>query len=233
MKSLFLMLSLGLVIQSAHSAELAPLLEKMATAYGGREKLEKIVAIRETGQVNAATTVGTSGPTVRTFGRPNRLKIEIGDPAKPTEIRLLNGTNGWRNGKPAAAGTSFDAMLLQAIRLDLPYQLWINQSKLTEKEPITAGDGKHLRVLELSVEKGLTVVATLDESTGHIVGYAGTTGPGGMGRMTFETAYEDFRLVDGILFAFKETNVANGTKTAETTITKVELLSTVPDVFKP
>ena len=52
--------------------------------------------------------------------------------------------------------------------------------------------------------------------------------------MKFETSYDDFRTVDGLLFAFKETNLAGGTKTADTTITTIQVLKAAPpDVFKP
>ena len=52
--------------------------------------------------------------------------------------------------------------------------------------------------------------------------------------MTFETAYDDLRKVEGVLFAFKEINTAQGTKTAETILSKIEILKEVPeDTFRP
>jgi len=52
--------------------------------------------------------------------------------------------------------------------------------------------------------------------------------------MTFETRYDDFRTVDGRLFAFKETNFASGTKTADIVLSKIELLKAPPPgAFKP
>jgi len=52
--------------------------------------------------------------------------------------------------------------------------------------------------------------------------------------MNFETHYDDFRKADGLLFAFKEVNFASGTKTAETVLSKIELLKAAPEgAFEP
>jgi hypothetical protein len=52
--------------------------------------------------------------------------------------------------------------------------------------------------------------------------------------MNFETHYDDFRKVDGVLFAFKEINFASGTKTADTALNKIELLKAAPEgAFEP
>jgi hypothetical protein len=124
-------------------------------------------------------------------------------------------------------------MVLQAIRLDLPFQLTSQRKILVEKEQMDY-QGKRLRVLELPVEGGWSVSAGIDPESGRILFSSGTTKPGAMGAMTFETRYDDFRMVDGRLFAFKETNLASGTKTADIMITKIELLTSIPpETFKP
>ena len=52
--------------------------------------------------------------------------------------------------------------------------------------------------------------------------------------MNFETAYDDYRTVDGLLFAFKETNLASGTKTADTVLSSIQLLPAAPEKeFRP
>ena len=222
-------LGFGCVLEAE---ELGPLLDKMAGAYGGRDRLEKLIAVRETGQVTAATKVGNSGMVVRTFARPLKLRIEIGDPAHPAEVRVLDGTNGWRNGK-SVTGPACDAMVLQAARLDLPFQLLAHKPKLVEKEPIEY-HGQRVRVVELPLENDLSMTCGIAPDSGRILFSSGQTTGGPMGRMKFETSYDDFRTVDGLLFAFKETNLAGGTKTADTTISTIQVLKTAPDdVFKP
>jgi hypothetical protein len=230
--SLVLIMSCSLAISRATAVDLGPLVEKVADAYGGRERLEKLAAIRETGTVTAASQVGSSGPIVRTFARPARLRIQVGQPEHPREVRVLDGAKGWRNGQ-AVTGMSYEAMLLQAIRLDLPFQLLTRQAKVVEKEPIDF-QGKHLRVLELPLEHDLSVTAGIEPETGHILFSKGTTASGAMGRMTFETQYDDFHTVDGLLFAFKETNLAGGAKTADTILLSIEMLKTAPEeAFQP
>jgi alkylation response protein AidB-like acyl-CoA dehydrogenase len=55
---------------------------------------------------------------VRVFARPTKLRVEIGT----NEVRLVDGPKGWRNGKEVR-GMQYEAMVLQAVRLDLPWQL--------------------------------------------------------------------------------------------------------------
>lgn len=226
---LLLCLDLG---RAVAADDLGLLLDKMAAAYGGRDRLERIVAFTESGQVAAATSMGISGPYVRTFARPLKLRVQIGDPAHKSELRVLDGTNGWRNGK-AVAGVSHEAMVLQAVRLDLPFQLLTHKDRLVEKEPAEY-QGQNVRVLELPLDNGLAMTAGIDPKTGHILFSSGQTTAGPMGRMSFRTEYDDFATVDSVLFARKETNLASDTKTADITISRIEFLKEAQlEAFKP
>jgi hypothetical protein len=199
----------------------------MAGAHGSKKSAPSV----KSAGLTPATRIGTSGPIVRTFARPLKLRVEIGEP--PTEVRVLDGAQGWRNGK-AVTGPGYEAMLLQAVRLDLPFQLLSNQPKLVEKEPMDY-HGVQLRVLELPLENGLSITAGLDPKTGRILFSTGNTPASGpMGRLSFETSYSDFSVVDGVLFAFNEVNLAGGTKTADIVLSLVQLLKSAPaDAFKP
>jgi hypothetical protein len=229
MKSLGVLSVSAALITSAVAADgINGLVEKMGEAYGGRAALEKIATVRESGTVEAAMRMGSSGPVVRLFARPAKLRVEIGT----NEVRLVNGPKGWRNGKEVT-GTQYEAMVLQAVRLDLPWQLLTHKDKLVEKEPQEL-DGKRLRVLELSLDNGLSVSAGIDPDTGRILRSSSDSNGGPTGGMNFETHYDYFRKVDGVLFAFKETNLVHGTKTANTALSKIELLKVTPEgVFEP
>lgn len=212
--------------------EVEPLIAKVVDAYGGRARLESAVAIRETGRVEAATKIGRTGPLARVFARPLRLRAEMGDETKGKEVRVLDGAKGWRDGK-VATGPAVQAMILQAVRLDLPLQLLAHKDKVVEK-PAVEREGRRLRELEFPLEGNLSVTAGIDPDTGHILYSRGTISDGPMGAMNFETAYADFRTVDGLLFAFKETNLASGVKTADTLLSKIEILKAAPEQdFKP
>src|SRR5436190_6644412 len=123
--------------------EAGTLVDKMVTAYGGEAALEKSAVIREEGKVEATMRVGSSGPIVRTYGRPSKLRIQIGEGPKFSEVRVVNGANGWRNGQEAT-GVSYEAMVLQAARLDLPWLLMRDKSKLVDKGNVER-DGRQLR----------------------------------------------------------------------------------------
>jgi hypothetical protein len=218
----------GLVTVAA-AEDVGVLVDKMVTAYGGQATLEKVAAIREEGKVEATMRVGSSGPIVRIYARPSKLRIQIGEGPKFTEVRVLDGASGWRNGHEST-GVSYEAMVLQAARLDLPWLLMKHRTKLVDKGSVER-DGRRLQLVELTLENGLSVSAGIEPTTGHIRFSSGTTKTGSM---TFETAYDDMRKVGGVLFAFKETNMAQGTKTAETVLSKIEILKETPeDTFKP
>jgi hypothetical protein len=233
MKKLLLLLTCAVAAKSVLAGEdLDALVDKVVKAYGGREALEKFTALRETGRVEAAMGAARSVPTVRIYERPLKLRVEVGEASKTPEVRVLDGQKGWRNGKEST-GMGYEAMVLQAVRLDLPFRLLSQRKVLVEKEPVDY-QGKRVRVLELPLEHGLSVRAGIEPETGRILFSAGTTGSGPSGPTTFETRYDDFRTVEGRLFAFKETNFASGTKTADIVVSKIELLKAPPDdAFKP
>ena len=228
------MLSCALVAGTAAAGtELDALVDKLAGAYGGRVKLEDSAVVRESGRVEAVRNAGHSIPTVRTYARPLKLRVEIGGASNPGEVRILDGEKGWRNGKESSTGMGYEAMVLQAVRLDLPYQLLSQRKVLAEKESVDL-EGKRLRVLELPLTNGLSIAVGVEAETGRILFSRGTTQAGPEGSTTFETRYDDFRTVAGRLFAFKESNFAGGTKTADIFLTKIELLKVPPaDAFKP
>jgi hypothetical protein len=225
MKFLFaLSLWTACVVSVPAADDVGSLVDKMGEAYGGRVALEKLGAVRESGTVQAAIRMGNAGPVVRLFARPMKLRVEVGT----NEVRLVDGPKGWRNGKEVT-GMQYQAMVLQAVRLDLPWQLLTHKDKVIEKEAREL-DGKRLRVVELPLENGLSISAGIDPNTGRIL-WSSSDSTGGA---NFETHYDDFRKADGLLFAFKEVNFANGTKTADTTLRKIELLKGLPeDSFEP
>jgi hypothetical protein len=212
------------VLRVLAADDVGSLVDKMGEAYGGRTALEKTVAVRESGTVQAAIRMGNAGPVMRLFARPMKLRVEVGT----NEVRLVDGPKGWRNGREVTS-MQYEAMVLQAVRLDLPWQFLTHKDKLIEKEAREM-DGKRLRVVGLPLENGLSISAGIDPNTGRIL-WSSSDSTGGA---NFETHYDDFRKTDGLLFAFKEINFANGTKTAETTLSKIELLKAPPEgAFEP
>src|SRR5437899_661914 len=130
------------LVTAARAEDVAMLVDKMVTAYGGAAALEKVAAIREEGKLEGTMRPGSLGPVVRTFARPSKLRVEVGEGPKFTEVRVLDGATGWRDGKKVA-GVSYEAMVLQAARLDLPWMLMKNKTKLVDKGAVEH-DGRQL-----------------------------------------------------------------------------------------
>lgn len=199
------------------------LLARVERAYGGAAALGRVRAFEQLGTVRSTARGGATGALVRAFARPQRLRseIEYGD---ATEVRLLDGARGWRDGRPAE-GPPLVAMKLQAARLDLPWRLL---------DPARVRDGGRqgsLHALEVALEGGLVLVALVDEKSGLIVRSVARDPATGL---EFVTEYGEHRKVDGVLFAFQERTWAMGRPTGETRLERVEIVPSLPEArFRP
>ena len=224
----------GIGTRTAGGGELEVLLEKVAGAYGGEKALARLVAFRETGTVRSKMR-GVEGELVRIYRHPGDLRVEISYPGMEREVRVLNGREGWRQGKPVS-GPPFEAMVLQAARLALPRNLLSAAGRIADLGTVRR-DGKGLRALSFSPGEGMSMRVEVDPDSGRILrslarSESGLEGmPGGIG---FETVFEDFREVDGVRFPFLEQNFAMGRHTGETVLNRVEILAAAPEgSFRP
>ena len=207
------------------------LVDSVLAAYGGKAALDKVKAYRMEGSVSSV--MRGSGALVRTFARPDRLKITLDYPNHP-ETRILDGSKGWRSdGKgnmDAAEGFLLTSMVLQAARANLPWLLDEQRGKLKMIAPM---DGGKLQGLEIPIGEGLTLTVYADTATGRIVRTSGVLEAPGM-KTNFATDYSDFRTVDGVLFPFREANFASNQSTGDTVITKVTVNPPLKDTdFRP
>ncbi len=184
----------------------ADVVDDVINAYGGAEAWSKVKSFRQTGTVSSPMRPAP-GDGTRTWTRPDKLTFEVVYPTS-RETRVVDGDHGTQNGKEAA-GTGLAAMRLQAARLALPALL------LDRRADVKVRDGN---VLEVAIAPGLTVTMEVDPKTHRVTRSVGK-GEG----IEFATTYGDFRSVGGLLFPFSEENFANGTKTATTTLTKIEV----------
>ncbi len=222
-------LALVLLASPAHGAEdLSKLVPRIEQAYGGAEALARVGALRETGTLESPRGVAK---TVRVFAPPGRLRVEIVYPGGDSEVRVLDGRNGWRNGEQVV-GPPRDAMVLQAARLDLPVLLLRNRAALVDLGDVKR-DGKILRGIGVPLGGKLNIAVTVDPKSALIVRSEGAL-PGLAGQMRFATDYSDFRKVQGVLFAFHEDNFASGQQTGVTRLEEIELLDAAPEsAFRP
>jgi hypothetical protein len=211
--------------------ELGALLAKVVAAYGGEAALAKVGGYRMEGTLTSSMR-GT-GPFVRLFQRPSRLRVELDYPGHP-ESRILDGARGWRSDGQGnllpSEGPLLGSMVVQAARADLPWLLLERRQDLRLLAP--PGDAA-VRVIEIGLGPGLALTVAVDAASGRIVRTAGTINTPAM-QTGFTTEYADFRSVDGVLFPFRESNGAGGQSTGDTVVTKVTLNPRLTDAdFRP
>jgi hypothetical protein len=214
--------------------DLAALVKKTVEAYGGEEELRKTAAFSQYGAVTSMIRSGATGTLKRFYQGPGKLRVEVAFPGEEAEVRILDGSKGWRKGQ-AVEGPPLQAMVLQAARLSLPLGLLDRMGGLKEKEPVTRDDNL-LRVLEVPLGKGLDMTVEIDPRTGRIMRTAGSIKGGMKGHETIEfvTMYGDFRKVGNVLFPFAETNVTIGQVTGETRLDRIDLSVPSPEkLFAP
>lgn len=196
-------------------------------AYGGEQSLLGATGTLQEGTVTSTMRSGAEGKIVRLYERPVRLRVEVEYSGDESEVRILDGGRGWRNGSPAT-GPMYEAMLLQAARLGLPVILLEFQASLQDRGEVER-DGRRYRVIELGFHDGLTITMDIDPESGLILRSEGAISAGG-GRpeLTFATEYSDFRTVEGIVVPFHEVNYAQGRPTGETRLDSVDFLQEIP-----
>jgi hypothetical protein len=203
---------------------LAPLLDRVVAAYGGRAALEKVRAVKEEGTVTSMMHPAP-GRIVRVFQRPGSLRVEIAYPEGSPEVRVVHGGHGHRDGQEVT-GPAHAAMVLQAARLALPLALVQKGARVADRGTIER-DGQTRRAVALALPGALELVAEIDPASGRIVRSSGAM-PGPGGKMEFATAYSDFRPVAGVLFAHHEESWAGGQHTGATELQRVEILPAAP-----
>jgi hypothetical protein len=192
-----------LVAVSAHAQSLDDVVSNVMKEYGGRAAWAKVTSLRETGTVVPVMRKG-DGKLTRTWSGAGKLAVEIAYPTE-TEVRIVDGDHGTRNGKEVT-GPSLDAMKLQAARLELPMLLATKRATLKD---LGTKDG--IRAIEIPLSETLTLTLNIDPKTSHILRSTGKASG-----LEFVVDYSDFRRVGGLLFPFAEAGMAMGMPTANT-----------------
>jgi hypothetical protein len=215
--------SLLIAAPAAADAGTDKIIDRVMEAYGG-SALEDIRSYRLSGTVTARMR-GIEGGMIRTWYRPDKLRVELQYPGNP-ETRILDGDQGWRTspqggGVKKVDGALLKSMVLQLGRVGIPWILDENR-KTIKAAPPRMVEGRLLIGLELSLGTGMTVRYYIHQSSNLVVFSEALLAASKM-RTSFETYYSDHRKVRGVVFSFREKNVASGFHTGTTVIDKVEL----------
>ncbi len=209
MRKLSLLAALLLAV-NAHAQSLDDVVSKVMKEYGGEAGWQKVSSLRESGMVVPVMRKG-DGKMTRFWQKPDKLRIEIVYPTE-TEVRIVDGDHGTRNGKEVTGG-SLDAMKLQAARLALPTLLAEKRASLHD-----LGTKDDIRSVEIALSGSLALTVNIDTKTWHIVRSSGKASG-----LEFVVGYSDFRRSGGLLFPFAEAGAAQGMPTANTKIDAVEI----------
>lgn len=206
------------------SRAVVQLVEKVIKAYGGKAALSRAKTFTERGHLSSPKR--GYGTIVRTFDRPSRLRVEVTFPGDRTEVRELTSEGASVDGQPAPDNAAI-AMRLQAARLQLPLLLLEKVSRIEDRGS-TDPDGGGNRILTLPIEGKGELTVQIDPESGYIV-RSSTTAPGGpQGKIEFSTQYDDYRKVDGVLFAFQEDSFAMQVQTATIIFDEIDLQPRLP-----
>jgi len=215
---------------SPPSAEVHALVARCVQAHGGPAAAARAARQQQVGTVTSLLHPGAVGRIGRVYERSGRLRVEVQWPGEDGEIRVLDGGQGWRQGRPVGGG-HLASMVLQAARLDLPALLAAQEARLEDRGVQTV-EGRKVRVLALELAPQLFVEAGLDPATGRLLRSRGYST--GLEKVDFITTYEDHRVVDGVLVAFREVNWANGKTTGETVLEQASFPAALPpEMFRP
>ena len=212
------------------TADVSTWLDKVGKAYGGEKKLLEVNAYQQYG-VTYSTMRGREGKVTRSYRYPDHLRIAVDYGESDSELRLLAGPRSWKQNE-AAGEPFYSAMILQATRLGLPAVFFAHKKYVKDGGEYENGQGKTLHLLELQFHTQNHIAAGIDPETGRIVESSSTIIMENF-KMQFGTRYDDFRKVNGRLFAFKETHFVMGRETGYTNLERI-VVEFLPDkLFYP
>lgn len=212
------------------TADVNSWLGKVSTAYGGKKQILATQAFQQYG-VTFSILRGHEGEITRSYRHPDHLRIAIDYGKADAELRLLAGPHSWKQNQ-ATGEPFYSAMILQATRLGLPAVLFEHKKYIKDGGDYKNQQGKTLHLLELKFHKHNNIAVGIDPETGRIVESTSTLSIQDF-NMQFGTHYDDFRMVDGRLFAFKETHYVMGRETGYTHLQRI-VIEALPDkLFYP
>jgi hypothetical protein len=212
------------------TADVSTWLNKIGKAYGGEEQIMAASAFQQFG-VTFSKMRGSEGKMTRSYRYPDHLRIAIDYGGSDAELRLLAGPHSWKQSQTAGE-PFYSAMILQATRLGLPAVLFAHKKNVKDGGEYKDQQGRTLHILELRFHKSNHIAVGIDPETGRIAESASTISMETF-KMQFGTRYDDYRKVNGRLFAFKETHYVMGRETGYTHLESIVIESLADELFYP
>jgi hypothetical protein len=217
----FLLLATPLLL--AQTAD--EIIAKAIAARGGMEKLKSVQSLRITGQISFG---GNQGTLIATWKRPKSFRQEVILGGKSV-IRTTNGTDGWSvnpfegTGEPQQLSAAEMETVSEQADFDKPlidYKAKGNQVALLGKEKL---EGSDVYKLQVTLKNGKVRTEYIDATTFQEASWQGKVGTGDQA-VEFQTFFHDYRLVDGLMFAYLiETNTIGTEMHQKIVLDKVEV----------
>ena len=190
--------------------EVAPLIERVLEAYGGRERLGQVHSYRFEATMQALVRAQTADLERVSRGHDS-LEVVI-HYADQGEVRSLVEGRGWRGASrdtlQEVQGPMLNSMRTQAMRANVPWVL----AELAERvELIDATEEEYLLGVRLAGDAAIRF--WVDTASDRVTRTEAVVSAG-QSVMIFATDFSDFREVEGVLFPFHEETWAQGTHTA-------------------
>lgn len=194
-------------------------IERVLEAHGGADRIRAVEGFRQEGML-VARMGGAHATVFRISEGAERLSVLVRYPDRD-EIRILEDGSGWRGATPATigevAGPLLGAMILQGARASV---LSVLDEQRTAAVLEEGPDG--VTVVRVALSESLALRVFVDDDT-DFVARTESILAGMPARAGFATNYSDYRVVDGVVFAFHEETFASGVHTASVMLESVEL----------
>lgn len=198
------------------------LIQKIISAYGGKDKLSKVYALSAVGHIKKLFPYD-EGPYFRVMKRERKLLFDIRY-SRFEEKRILNNAKGYRetDGETeAVTGPPYDALVYQYNQMDLPFGLLDGSFTVVSVRRDSLND-EDAEVLHLKDHYGYEIdvyVHPEDFLILKAIGYCQM----GQNRRSIGAEFSDFRQVEGILLPHRIVNYANDFKLTEKDIMKYKI----------
>ena len=229
---LLILLLLPCFVANAYEGQLKKTVNSVLEAYGGREYILKVRTVSAHGRIDDFLRK-SSGGYARTMRRPGELRIDI-MPERGGEVRILSNNNGIQgSGQNLRTSNpiSISSMRYQYGYLDLPMSLADGTAKAKHKG-IKELHGRPMEVMHVDLDDAPSLTVYIDLETHLIRRVEAKFDMGAMGSSLLGTEYDDFRVVDGVLFPFKLYNYAGGNNISVLSIVRLTVNHAIPkDTF--
>ena len=222
-------------LRNRQDTQASELIARAVEAHGGLEALKSVKTLVADVKTAIMTPQGKVSATATAYMEyPEKMRIEADVPGARIVQVYADGKAWFKdpNGVHEAPPELVKDLRQDLVRDPVSLLLSAVSGKLKSKlEPEAGHEGRVLKVISLEGDGLPSVRVHLDPQSGLIVKIiAASTGP--QGAFVAEEMFDDYRVVNGVKFAFKASLSRNGTQVAEREVSELKInVPIAPDMF--